>query len=222
MTPRSLLSRIWYRSFQAVLEISWVMVYHVRRTGVENIPATGGVLLVSNHQSHFDPPLVGTCCPRRTSCIARETLFKFTPFAWFIRSLGAFPIDREGSGLAGIKETLRLLKRGEVVLIFPEGTRTPNGEIRPFQQGFTTLAVRSGAAIVPVAVEGAFDVWPRWRRLPGRGTIHVHFGPPLMPDEIRRFDQDELAAEVERRVRQCHARVRAHPAFAQPAGNRSS
>lgn len=221
MAHRSLLNRIWYRGCQAVLGILWVMVYRVRRTGVENIPSTGGVLLASNHQSHFDPPLVGACCPRRANYIARETLFQFAPLAWWMTSLGAFPIDREGGGLAGIKETLRRLKRGEVVLIFPEGTRTPNGEIGPFRQGFTTLAVRSGAAIVPVAIEGAFDVWPRWRRLPGRGTIHVHFGPPLMPDEIRRLDQDELAAEVERRVRQCLARVREHPVFAQPAGNRS-
>ena len=119
------------------------------------------MLVVSNHQSHLDPPLVGVACPRRLNCLARETLFHFAPFRWLINSLDAIPIDREGLGLAGIKESLRRLKRGEMVTIFPEGTRTGDGEIGPFLPGFTALAVRGKAAILPVAIEGAFVAWPR-------------------------------------------------------------
>ena len=168
-----------------------VLVYRVRYYGRENIPAAGGVLVVSNHQSHFDPPLVGIGCPRRMNYVARETLFRFAPFGWLIHSVGAIPIDREGIGLGGIKESLRRLKRGEMVLIFPEGTRSRDGEIAPFRPGFTALAVRSGAAILPVAIDGAFQVWPRWRKFPGRGRIRVRYGVPITPAEIAGRDERE-------------------------------
>jgi 1-acyl-sn-glycerol-3-phosphate acyltransferase len=158
----------------------------------------------------FDPPLVGIGCWRRMNYLARDTLFRFAPFGWLIGSVGAIPIDREGSGLSGIKEALRRLKRGEMVLIFPEGTRTANGQIAPFRAGFTTLAVRSGAAILPVAIDGAFQVWPRRKKWPGLGRIRVHYGAAIRPDEIAGRDERELLAEVERRVRQCHAEACRH------------
>ena len=79
----------------------------------------------------------------------------------WIQSLDAIPIDRDGLGLGGIKESLRRLKRGEMLLIFPEGRRTDDGEVADFRPGFTALAVRSKVAILPVAIEGAFAAWPR-------------------------------------------------------------
>ena len=201
---RPLFHRLWYELLQRGLQLGGVLLYGVRYWGRENIPATGGVLVVSNHQSHFDPPLVGIGCPRHMNYVARDTLFRFAPFGRLIHSVGAFPIDREGMGLAGIKESLRRLKRGEMVVIFPEGTRTSDGAIAPFRLGFTTLAVRSGAAILPVAIEGAFGAWPRWRKFPGRGRIQVRYGEPILPAELAACDERELLAEVERRVRECH------------------
>ena len=212
MSQGSLLHRLWYQLLQRSLQLAAVIVYRVRYSGRENIPAEGGVLVVSNHQSHFDPPLVGVGCPRQMNYLARDTLFRFAPFGWLIHSIGAIPIDREGVGLSGIKESLRRLKRGEMVLIFPEGTRTRDGEIARFRPGFTTLAVRSKAAILPVAVEGAFQVFPRWRRFPGLGRIRVRYGQPILPAEFADRDERELLAEVERRVRQCHAEIRRYDA----------
>jgi 1-acyl-sn-glycerol-3-phosphate acyltransferase len=208
MAERSLPSNLWYRFLQRVLQVLGVLVYGVRYWGRENIPTSGGVLIVSNHQSHFDPPLVGMGCRRRVNYLARDTLFGFAPFAWLIHSLDAIPIDREGIGLGGIKESLRRLKRGEMVLIFPEGTRTRDGQIAQFRPGFTVLAARSGAAILPVAVDGAYAAWPRKQKFPGRGRIHVRYGAPIMPEEINGRDERELLEEVERRVRQCQAEIR--------------
>ncbi|MBN2218299.1 MAG: 1-acyl-sn-glycerol-3-phosphate acyltransferase [Pirellulales bacterium] len=210
----SLGNQIWYGLTQRFLQLLLVVFYRVRRWGIENIPAEGPVLLAPNHQSHFDPPLVGCCCPRRVSYVARASLFDFAPFGALIRSFGAFPIDREGRGFAGIKETLRRLKRGEMVLIFPEGARTPDGLIAPFHGGVRTLALRSGATIVPVAIEGAYQAWPRWRSFPRLGTIHVRFGKPIGPEEIQRLGEDALVAEVERRVRRQHAELCNHPTIA--------
>jgi 1-acyl-sn-glycerol-3-phosphate acyltransferase len=208
MTQTSLLSRLWYQLLQRSLQLAAVALYRARYAGRNNIPTDGGVLVVSNHQSHLDPMLVGIGCPRKLNYVARESLFKFAPFGWLIGSVGAFPIDRDGIGLAGIKESLRRLKRGEMVLIFPEGTRSHDGRMAPFRPGFTALAARSGAAILPVAVDGAFQIWPRWRRFPGRGRVRVRYGVPLLPAEITGRDERELLAEVERRVRACHEQLR--------------
>ncbi|MDY0167018.1 MAG: lysophospholipid acyltransferase family protein [Thermoguttaceae bacterium] len=206
---RPLSSRIWYESLRTLVQVTAVLGWKVRHFGRENIPPAGGVLVVSNHQSHFDPPLVGMACPRRMNYLARDTLFRFPPFRWLIRSLDAIPIDREGIGLSGIKESLRRLKRGEMVLVFPEGTRTEDGEIQPFRPGFTALAVRSRAAILPVAIEGAYQAWPRMQRLPHPGRIHVQYGQPILPDQIAAMSERALLAEVEDRVRACHALLRA-------------
>jgi 1-acyl-sn-glycerol-3-phosphate acyltransferase len=208
MAERPLKSRLWYGMLTRACQLVAVVGYRVRHTGVHNIPRRGGVLVISNHQSHFDPPLVGMGCPRRMNYVARDTLFRFGPFGWLIQSLDAIPIDREGLGLSGIKESLRRLKRGEMLLMFPEGTRTNDGAVGPFRPGFTTLATRSKAAILPVAIEGAFAAWPRWHSFPRLGTIHVHYGEPMLPAEIAGRDERELVTEVECRVRECHAQVK--------------
>jgi 1-acyl-sn-glycerol-3-phosphate acyltransferase len=205
---RSLLQRAWFNLCKRVLQLVAVSVYRIRFTGRGNVPAEGGVLVVCNHQSHFDPPVVGLGCHRRAAFLARDTLFRFRPFGWLLHSVNVIPLDREGTGLAGIKEALRRLKRGEMVVIFPEGTRTRDGRIAPFRPGFTALAVRSGAAILPAAIEGAFQVWPRGKKLPGLGQIRVHYGEPIPAAEVASRDERELLAEVECRVRQCQAQLR--------------
>ncbi|MGO9113907.1 MAG: lysophospholipid acyltransferase family protein [Thermoguttaceae bacterium] len=214
MSKRSLPNRLWYQFLRLLIYLTGILAYGVRYRGRENIPKNGPVLVVSNHQSHFDPPLVGTGCTRRMNYLARETLFQIKPLGWLIGTVDAIPIDRDGLGLNGIKESLRRLKRGEMVLIFPEGTRTRDGEIAPFRPGFTMLAARSKAWILPVAIEGAFDAWPRSQKLPSLGTIHVFYGQPIPPEEVAGCDERGLVAEVERRVRQCQADLRKHPAFA--------
>ena len=204
----------WYDFARIILRMTGAFAYHIRCTGRGNFPSEGGVLLVCNHQSHLDVPLVGPAAPRRMNFLARDTLFRFAPFGWLIRSLNAIPIDRAGGGFSGIKETLRRLKRGKAVLVFPEGTRTGNGEVGRFHPGFAALALRSGAAIVPAAIEGAFDAWPRGQKLPALGNVHVHYGAAILPAEIKRYQQRELVEEVERRVRQIHAQLRQRPIFA--------
>ena len=214
MAQRSRRSRLWYEFLRLHVRMIWSLGYRVRYTGQQNIPPEGGVLVVANHQSNFDPPLVGAGCPRRMNYLARDSLFGFAPFRWLIRSLDAIPLNREGLGLAGIKETLRRLKRGEMVLMFPEGTRTWDGQIGPFRPGFTALAVRGRAAILPAGIEGAFDAWPRWRTLPRPGVIHVHYGIPILAHQLKQYQEEELLAEVRKRVLGCQAELRRRPPFA--------
>lgn len=185
-----------------------VVVFRIRCFGREHVPPSGGGLVMSNHQSNMDPVLVGLATNRRLNYLARETLFAFAPFRWLIKSLDAIAIDREGLGLAGLKETLRRLKRGELVLIFPEGTRTRDGEIAPLKSGFCAVARRANVPLLPVAVAGAFESWPRTRLLPRRTVLRVQFGPPLWPSDIEQLDDAALVAEIERRMRACYERAR--------------
>ena len=147
----------------------------------------------------MDPILVANGCTRYVGFVARESLFKFKPFGWLITTLGAFPINRDG-GIAGIKETLKRLKRGEVVLIFPEGTRTPNGTIQNFKSGFCAIARRSKVPIVPVAIDGAYDAWPKNAALPRPRSIKLKVGHPIMFDEYNSLTDTEITERVQSEV----------------------
>jgi len=214
IVQRPLASRVWYAISKPVVRWVATFAYGTRFTGQENVPLSGRLLVVANHQSHLDPPLVGCGFPRRLNYMARKDLFGFGPFRWLIQSFDAIPVDRHASPIAGVRETMRRLSRGEAVLMFPEGTRTPDGEIGTFMPGFAMIAVRSGAAVQPVAIEGAFDVWPRRNRFPWRGTIHIHFGPLIPVEEVQSLGVQNLFAETEKRIRRCHALLRSRPVFA--------
>jgi 1-acyl-sn-glycerol-3-phosphate acyltransferase len=204
MAERSLPKRVWYDFLRITCRLVGVALFRIRCGGRQHVPKSGGALILSNHQSNFDPVLIGLACDRRLNYLARQTLFRFAPFRWLIKSLDAIPIDREGSGLGGLKETLRRLKRGEIVLIFPEGTRTRDGKVSPLKPGFCALAKRAGVPLVPAAIDGAYDAWPREKPLPSLSVIHIRFGEPLLPDVVTAMSDDQLVQEVERRIRACH------------------
>ena len=199
---------IWYRAIQWLFRPLAVAFYRYRCFGCQHVPERGTLLLLSNHQSHLDPLVIGVATDRRLNFLARETLFRFAPLGWFITSVGSIPIDLDGVGLSGLKETLRRLKRGEAVVLFPEGTRTSDGEVADLLPGFCTLARRSKATLLPLAIDGAFDAWPRGRFLPRLGEIHLQFGPPIGPDEVAEYDDTELVEVVAMRIRGCHAETR--------------
>lgn len=220
MAQRPLPKRLWYGLLHLVCRLLAVALFRIRVSGREHVPAEGAALVLSNHQSHFDPVLIGLACDRRLNYLARQSLFRFPPFRWLIQSLDAIPIHRDGLGLEGLKETLRRLKRGEMVLIFPEGTRTRSGEMGRFKPGFSALAKRADVWLAPVAIDGAFDAWPARRRFPGVSTIYIQFGEPISGAEAQRYEERELVAEVERRIRQCHEIARRHRDLAEDNGRR--
>jgi 1-acyl-sn-glycerol-3-phosphate acyltransferase len=205
MAQRSLPKRLWYDFLRVACRVVGVVLFRIRVFERQYVPSAGGVLVVSNHQSHLDPILVGLSCDRRLNFVARDTLFGFAPFRWLIYSLDAIPIDREGIGLGGLKESLRRLKAGEMLLIFPEGTRTRDGEVGHLKPGFLALARRSKVPLLPMAIDGAYDSWPKRNLLPGLAVIHIRFAQPLSPEEVAQLDDESLLSEVDRRIRECHA-----------------
>ena len=206
---RTFAQRLGYDAFRVLARWFGVWLYALRIVGRENWPAAGGALVCANHQSMFDPPLVGLTCPRRMNYLARDTLFKVPILAQLIRFLDAIPIDRDGVGLSGLKETLRRLKAGELVLIFPEGTRTHNGEVAPLKPGFIAVARRSRVPLVPVGLDGAFQAWPRTARFPRLGRIAVAIGAPITAEQVAELTDGDLLSLLQQRVSAALALARA-------------
>lgn len=171
----------WWHVVHAVCYL-WVgTCFRYRSFGSTRIPSEGPVLFVSNHQSYLDPILVGMATHRRQFCpMARSTLFRNPMFAWLIRSLNSIPVERGTADTGAIRAAVQALKSGHAMLIFPEGTRTSDGRVAPFQNGTLLLVKKTGATVVPVAVDGAYDVWPKHRKRPRlTGHVTVRFGEPI-------------------------------------------
>lgn len=155
------------------------VMFRLRGHGAQHVPRQGPVLIVSNHSSVLDPPLVGAVAPRPLTFLAKAELFAIPVFGTFIRNLNARPLRREGADPGALRTALRVLEQNGALLAFPEGTRGEEGVLRPAKPGAGMLAVLSGAHVVPVYVSGSGRAWPRGRRLPRPGKVRVFFGPPL-------------------------------------------
>ena len=154
-------------------------VYHAER-----VPLTGPVILAANHESYFDPPFVGSSLPRPINYLARENLFSNRLSGPFLRGLNSVPVDRGGGGARGLKNILERLLRGNGIIIFPEGTRTSDGEMRSAQAGIGLAIIRSRAPVVPVRV-WTYNAYGRHRAVPRLATTAVKFGHPIHFDSVR-------------------------------------
>ncbi len=145
------------------------------------MPATGPVIVASNHASYLDPVLLGTYLPRPPHFMARASLFANPLFGRLIGALLAFPVDRDGDPRQALRTMGERLSGGHPVLIFPEGTRTRTGALQPLKSGVAMLSTRFLAPILPVYVKGSFKSWPRGRRLPRPHGYRILAGDPLTP-----------------------------------------
>jgi len=171
-----------------------IALYRLRLHGRERMPRRGPLLVVSNHQSYFDPVLIGLLFPptRIPAFMARTGLFVNPAFATLLRFLRAIPLRQDESDMKAIRAALERLEGGEVVALFPEGARTYDGDLREFKRGAGLLMKRSKCPLIPVAIEGAFDVWPRTRSFPrlfGQ-RIHVVVGEPVEHDDLLKDGAD--------------------------------
>ncbi len=173
--------RWWWRFAKVLVRVGGAAVWQLRVIGAANIPREGGALLASNHQSYLDPVLVAACLPREMHFMARRSLFRNPAFRFLITACNAFPIERDAADLKGVKEAISRLKGGNLLLVFPEGTRTRDGGVGRMKGGVGVLAGRAGVPIVPVLIDGAHETWPKGRALPGMGRVRIVFGPPLRP-----------------------------------------
>ncbi|GKU79564.1 1-acyl-sn-glycerol-3-phosphate acyltransferase [Paenibacillus sp. L3-i20] len=173
-----------YRIFRFLLNTIYTLVFRLEARGLHHIPAEGPVILASNHISNFDPPTIGVKVPRKVYFMAKEELFKIPVFGAGIRAVGAFPVKRGGVSKDAIKSAITLLKSGEVMGIFPEGSRSNAGAAK---KGAAMIAIRSGAVIVPVAIVGNYK--------PFKKTL-VIYGEPIDLTAIIEESSSEMLEQV--------------------------
>jgi 1-acyl-sn-glycerol-3-phosphate acyltransferase len=169
--------------------------------GVENIPDEGGLVMASNHQCFLDPMLVGMGSKRKLSFMARASAFKIPLIGRWMTSLGVFPVQRGTADLGAIRKGVEVVSSGQILLVFPEGTRTEDGTIGALKPGCILIAQKAGSPIIPVAIRGAYEAWPRQNKLPWFGKVTVAYGPPIDPGQDRedaKQVQGLLASEIHR------------------------
>ena len=165
---------MFYRFGRALIKLLNLILYNIHVEGEENIPETGGVVLCPNHISNYDPLAVATHMKRQVHFMAKAELYKNFIVRKVLLAVGTIPVDRGKVSLETLKESLRVLKNGEILGIFPEGTRVKNGERRKPMEGFVVFALKTKSPILPVHIEGEYKF---------RGKINIKFGKPIELNE---------------------------------------
>ncbi len=197
-----------YRLLRHMARLTAVLVWRIQCLDRHYIPRHGPALVCANHQSVLDPILIGMQFNRRLNYLARRSLFENRLLSPIIRFLDAIPIERDGLGLDGLRETMRRLRAGELVLIFPEGRRSANGQLQPLKPGLCAVAKRTCAPLLPVAIDGAHISWPRHRHWPQPARVVLVIGEPISAEQVSEWSSECLLAELYHRLARCHRRAR--------------
>jgi 1-acyl-sn-glycerol-3-phosphate acyltransferase len=169
-----------YTLVRALALLALKVLCRLQVAGREHVPAQGAIILAANHVSNVDPVVVGSSIRRKLHYMAKEELFRHPVFGWFLRRIQVFPISRGQASPSAFKRSLALLRKGEGLLVFPEGTRGDGRHLQPGKAGAGMLALRSGCPVVPIYLEGTAAVMPRGARVPRPGAVRVWIGPPLV------------------------------------------
>jgi 1-acyl-sn-glycerol-3-phosphate acyltransferase len=200
---------LWYKFLYLPAVWLAILCFSTRTRGRWNVPQTGPFLVIANHQSALDPVLLALTMQRPARYLARRTLFSPRLLGWLISICGAIPINHDMSGKEGLKTGLDVLKTGNGLLIFPEGTRTRDGSIGPFKPGVLLLIRRSQAPIVLVAIAGAYESMPPRSRLPRlcplflpatNSALACVVGKPILPAELEGLSNDAVLAFLHQRL----------------------
>jgi 1-acyl-sn-glycerol-3-phosphate acyltransferase len=168
--------------------------YHIH--GREHIPPRGGAVLCANHISYLDPPVLGAgFTPRRTYFMAKKELFEVPILRELIRKCYAFPVDRGATDREAIRHAIELLQAGELLVVFPEGGRSPDGSLQPGNIGPALMASRAGVPIIPVAIKGTDQIMPPGKGGLHRGRVYVDYGAPLAPEAFTAGRADKAALQ---------------------------
>ncbi|MFK7789579.1 MAG: lysophospholipid acyltransferase family protein [Phycisphaeraceae bacterium] len=201
--PGHALARIfWWHLCHALCVVWFAFCYRFRFFGQANIPRTGPVLFVSNHQSMLDPIIVGIgSSHRQFFAMARATLWNTKPLAVMMDTLNAIPVDQDNPDASTMKRCIEILKQDHALLIFPEGARTLTGKTEKFEPGTMLIIKRAKPTVIPVALEGAYQTWPRTKKLPKFfGRIACTYGEPIEAEELLKMKPKEALVHLQNKV----------------------
>lgn len=180
-----------YRFFRILLAVGLKIKCRLRVYGYKHVPDTGGLILASNHASFLDPPVIGVATRNRiVRFMARDTLFEHRVLGWLYHRFGVVPLARERGDVGAIKSAIRLLKQGHCVSLFPEGTRSTDGNLQDAKGGIGFLIHKAGVPVVPIYIQGSYEAWPKGARKMRSHPLTVRFGPLIAPSELDIRDID--------------------------------
>ena len=165
-----------------VIRVSFDIFFRGEVAGTENLPRHGAFLIAGNHASHLDPPLIGTHVPRQMCFFARKTLWTGGLASWWLDAVGTIPVDRDGGQDVGaLKRVLRALAEGKVMILFPEGTRSPDGQLQTPKPGVGFIVCKTQVPVVPARIFGSFEAFGKGMKIPKPRPTTVVFGRPIPP-----------------------------------------
>lgn len=174
-----------------------------KKHGEEHLPRNGGVIIASNHTAYIDPPLLGMASPRELFFLAKKELFRNRLFGWFLSKFNAVPISRGGYDRKGLENSVRLLKEGKALVLFPEGTRSRNGKLKEARPGVGKIVLEADVPIVPAYIHNSRNLI---QALLKGENIGVSFGSPINPAWLKRIPKNKegyrlICQEIMRRIR---------------------
>jgi len=168
-----------YYVFWCLFRVLFAAYFRWRIHNPERVPMAGPVIMAANHTSFLDPPLVGAALKRPLNYLARDTLFPVPIVGWLLRRWKVVPVDRDGGGAAGLRAIFDRLLQGGAILLFPEGTRSNDGQLQAARSGIGLVIIKSDAPVVPVRIFGTYEAFGRHTRFPHPRRVEVKFGVPM-------------------------------------------
>ena len=206
---------MFYKIFRFICQILIILFFwSIQTKGKESIGYEGPLILAANHVSYIDPVVLGVAVKRPIHFIGKKEVFEVVFLGFLARSLGAIPVDREKTNPASIKKIFTLLKKGHILGIFPEGTRSLTGQLLELNIGMIKIALNTGSPIIPVGINGTFEIYPPKARIPAffrRKNICISFGKPICLDKDRGKDikyQQESLAKIQEKIKELTSTAR--------------
>lgn len=189
---------VW-KSLQSGARILSSVFFDLKVAGLENIPRHGGALIVSNHQSNLDPILLNTQLRRPLGFLAKSELFETRVLSRLLRSVGVIPVHQGVPDVAAMRASIKHLRAGHLLSVYPEGSRTHDGKIARMEKGIALIDQRAHVPVIPAVIVGAYEAWPWNRTIPRAGTVRMDIGAPMQRADL---STDEVLSAIDRRLRE--------------------
>lgn len=190
-----------YRLLQPIAKALAWLLFRPKVVGAENIPGKGGVLIVANHPTYLDPVLLAVFAPRPFSFVAKRPLFYLPVVRTFLWLTDCVPVDQDAPDRRALRLSVQKLRGGDALVIFPEGTRSDHGKLRPFQLGPAMIAAESQVPIVPCGLAGFYNAWRMEAPIPKPARVAIVFGKPFMPHLLENAPLRESLSLITERMR---------------------
>ncbi len=184
---------MFYRIVVSVARIIYLLIYRIKVVGKENVIENGGVIYAANHKSCEDPIIIALTSKRQLTFMSKKELFRFKPYGYILRALGAFPVNRGTGDVGAVKTGLKILKEGRVMLIFPEGKRLDKGEVAPAKPGVAMFAIHARVPIIPITIVDDYKLWHRLTVVYGKPIyFEEYYGQKLSTEKLTELSQGVL------------------------------